>query len=120
MNAMTVAGILAFLAALPGLVYLPSLGGGKPLGDALFVLVCVLMPVAWILGRRLATTPRAAAVLAWGIGLLSLLGLVAHLGVFTSGEPLGALALIVFLLPAQILGLVMIFALVVLGRRSDN
>ena len=110
----------AILSAIPGLFYLVAWGLGSVAGFLTALPLAGLMPAGFWLGLRMAKTPRAVTIAAAFIVGLSAVGLALHIIVAMSNEPLGALALIVYLLPVQLAGLGLMAIMVAIANRRAH
>ncbi|MGL4241738.1 MAG: hypothetical protein ACRCTI_11550 [Beijerinckiaceae bacterium] len=100
----------ALACAALGLPYAPGMFGEKPLAGLLILLLIGIMPLALWCGRRLARSVGGQRIADIGVSLLSLGGIGAHVAVLTSNEPLAALALLLFVVPAQVVGTAIMLA----------
>lgn len=115
-----IAFTLAILSAIPGLFYLLAWGMGSLAGFVTALLLAGLMPSGFWLGNKIARTSQAITTVTAFIVALSLVGIALHVIVAASNEPLGALALIVYLLPAQLAGLALMTITIVICNRKER
>jgi hypothetical protein len=112
--------VLALFHGTLGLPYAPGMLSDKILGAVLILLLIALMPLGWLLATRMARLRLAQGIAAGGVAALSLLGLAGHATVFASAEPLAALVLILYVVPAQIIGSAAMFAALAWANRRTG